>query len=909
MKKRVSSMRLQSSHGFSKVSMVNFTCLRPSGYAPLAMHLLLVALCYFICLQLNRLFFSFLAPGKVYSVVLGYPLFRDFDINHLFNFYYAELVGVPLATWVLYVQLGSLLGWRPSPTRVGRGQGVQSLAVLGDAARLAAVGFFFSRLFPASPLGFWKAALLAAGTYSVGVAAAAWVLGRFTHRSVADWRATLNLLAVPFTVFGLAQLSSRSSAILDGKVVAIDWFPAAAVGFVFWVLWMVCVTRLFEDRRPVTGTRLREREKQALLAVLAPLFLFLPQVAGQPIVADLFHLGEATVPPTLLLQGKVPWRDFLFVHGLMEDALRSIPGMLNWGGIWGGHAGQTIWLFPLGMASLGLLYQRLLGANTAAVLIVLLFVLAPLKQVGFALHQRFLLEPLTLFACVQFYSKPSARRAAFFAFLTVCGLFTTGETFFFALAYAATTVLADIQSRKSGTPLLFCFRRTLLYGFLSFAFIGVGFGILAYFGALSPFLDFHLNTASGHRFSGGLPMPALEATFFLLNILAVAVAVLYGLGCWRRGQRLTPEELTMGAVAIFAIFYYQKFLSRADLPHFMIYWVPVTPLVYFILGRFLTAADDWLPRRFRVWFAHPISVVLLLLLLGMRSHEITEALQVVESQPVLETNPIDPKLGPFKLGAGIADSAHSLRSYFKARSYEGPVFDFSNEPLLFHYLLGMPIATRFPYVSLAIHPYLQTQLVNELAEARPRFVVYGKGPHGAWDGVHNMVRHYQVSRHLLDNYVPVAWVAEHLLLERADTGAKQLPGSTWEALSPCEWGSILANWSTPYTEAPASPAVKVSQVKGQWRSEIAVPNQLRGKGATLELFVESADEGRVDVQTPGGWIGWKMHAGKQRRYRVPLGSCPQWHALNSSLVLQHPAELKIVGTRWIAEPVKGFSAP
>lgn len=892
--------------------MVNFTCLAARAYAPLGMHLLLVALCYFICLQLNRLIFSFLLPGKVYSVVIGAPLFRDFDINHLFNFYYAELLWVPIATWVLYVQLGSLLGWRPSAPRP-QAEDPRVTTVWADAARLFGVGFFLARFFPVAQQGFWKTGFLVAGTYAVAVALGAWGLARVTRRTAADWRATLNLLALPFTVLGLASLSGRTSAVLDGKEFAVPWLPPGAAALAFWIVWMVCVTRLFENRQPVRGTRLRDREKGVLLAVLAPLFLFLPVVAGQPWVADLFHLGEATVPPTLLLRGAVPWRDFLFVHGMMEDALRALPGMLHWGGIWGANAGQSLWLLPLGMATLGLLFQRLLRGNTAALLIVLVLVVAPLKQVGFALHQRFLLVPLTLLACILFYSKPNARRAALFGLLAVAGLFTTGETFFFALAYAATTVLADLQERRPGTSLLFCLRRTLLFGAFSLGFIGLGFAVLAHFGALGPFLDFHLNTASGHRFSGGLPIPALEATFFLLNLLTVATAILYGLGCWRRGQKLTPEELAMGAVAIFAVFYYQKFLSRADLPHFMIYWVPVTPLLYYILGRTLTAWDARLPQRLRVWIAHPISMAILLALLGARWQDVTAALGAVHARPELTTNVIDPKLGPFKAGEGIPASVRSVRSYFQSRSFDGPIFDFANQPLLFHYLLDLPPATRFPYVSLAIHPHLQTQLVGELAKARPRFVVYAKGPHnpmqGSWDDVHNMVRHYQVSRYILDNYVPVAWVAEHLLLERADTGAKPLPGSTYSSLSPCEWGSILANWSEPYTELPASPPVKASLVDGKQRIEVAVPSDLRGKGATLELFVDSAEEGRVAVQTPGGWIGWKMQTGTQRRYRVPLGSCPQWHALEGNFVMEHTGALRVVGTRWIAEPVKAFSAP
>jgi hypothetical protein len=866
------------------------------------LHLLLVALCYFICLQINRLIFSYSRAHAVKTVVLGAPIFRNFDINQVFQFYYCELVAVPLAAWVLYVQLGSLLGWKASaPQTAPVDPGNPS--VLGDAGRLAVVGAFLSRFFPPVEGHFWAGVVVCAGTYAVAVAALSWVLGRCTRRSARDWRATLNVLALPFTVLALASLSARASAVLDGQVVAVPWLPVGLGAFAFWVLWMVCVCALWSKRLPLVGSALRAREKSLLLSVGCSLFLFLPTVAGAPIVADLFHLGESIVPPTILLNGGVPWRDFLFVHGLMEDVVRALPGMLHWGGIWGASNGQTVWLLPVGMATLGLLYQRLIRGNTAALLLVLLLVLAPLKQVGFALHQRFLLVPLTLFACVSFYTRPSIWRAAVFACLSVLALFTTAETFFFALAFAATTIIADIQAKQM--------RRTLLYGGFSIAFVLIGFGILASQGALGAFLDFHLNTASGHRFSGGLPIPALEATFFLLNLLCVAAAILYGLACWRRKQALTPEELAVGAVAIFAIVYYQKFLSRADVPHFMIYWVPVTPLLYYCLARVLNTLDAAYPAAIRRRVSHPLSIALLLVVLGLRWPQITGALSTVDARPVLQTNDIDPELGPFQSGPGIRESTEEVRAFFASRKYDGPLFDFANQPLLFHYLLGLPPATRFPYVSLAIHPYLQTQLVRELEAARPRFAIYAKGPHnpmlGSWDDVHNMVRHYQVSRQVLDNYVPVAWVAEHLVMERSDLAKTHLPGSTYRSLSPCEWGSILANWSEPYTTPPPGAAVRTTQASGGWRTEIDIPQNLRGRGATLDLFVDESQPGRVTIQTPGGGIGWKMHEAKKRRYRMLLGSCPQWHSVDSpTFVLQHASPMRVESVRWIAEPVKGF---
>src|SRR5207249_8763896 len=93
-------------------------------------------------------------------------------------------------------------------------------------------------------------------------------------------------------------------------------------------------------------------------------------------------------------------------------------------------------------------------------------------------------------------------------------------------------------------------------------------------------------------------------------------------------------------------------------------------------------------------------------------------------------------------------------------AYLGPgdtIFDFSNSPALFHYFLELKPATRYYDVSMAIPRRTQTDLVDELAQRRPKLVVFTSSGFGlpAWDGISNQVRHYAVSEYLLRNYRPV----------------------------------------------------------------------------------------------------------------------------------------------------------
>lgn len=852
-------------------------------------HLGFIALSYFICLQINRLVFSYWPEQLVDAPLIGYPLFYGFDINRLFLFHYSELICVPLMAWVLCHQLMPLLGLsRPKQIPL---KPLPSLP-WADSLRLACVGFFLGRFFVPLQGSTWTACLVAAFIYPTCIWGASRFLSQRTSRSFAWWKSALNLFTIPFCVVALYKVSSQSHVVLDGALLPTPWLSGWLALGLFLALAGLCVSRLFENGKLVEESRLQGRELAVLIAVLSPLALFLPTPAAQPLVRDLFHTGESVVPATLLLNGWVPWRDFLFVHGLGEDVLQNVPGMVRWGGLWGGQNGLTLWIWPLAMASLGLFYQRFLRENLAALCLVLLMLVAPLKQIGPPLQIRFLLVPLTLFLSVRFFARPTFQRALAFAALTVLGLFSTGETFFFALGYGAMVVIADIQAGE--------FRRTLSYGGLSVGFILLGFGILSYFGALTPFLDFHFKTASGHRYTGGFPVQSLEATYYLLNLVSVASALAYGLNCWKWKKKLTPEELTAGALTLFAFFYYQKFLSRPDQSHFLIYWIPVQALFFYILTRALTWAD-------RYW-RRPISFALLCILLMCRWPYLAEAYDKLQARPALSTNAFDTTLGPFDFQAGVQERAEALRVFFEQKNYDGPVFDFSNQPLVTHYLLGLPPATRFPYVSLAIHPRLQEEVVRDLARSRPRFVVYAKKrsmeEQGAWDAIHNQVRHYRVTQYLLENYRPVAWVGATLILERADIAQNAMPWK--EAARPlahCNWENVLALRAKAYEKVTdQTPSLSKFEPSGL-STEIPFAIPATSRSHDLEIYFESLNDDNVVIETPAGSIEWKTKAGKKRVYLVPVGSCPQWYALTSGqITLRHSHPLQVDKVQWGAVP-------
>ena len=104
--------------------------------------------------------------------------------------------------------------------------------------------------------------------------------------------------------------------------------------------------------------------------------------------------------------------------------------------------------------------------------------------------------------------------------------------------------------------------------------------------------------------------------------------------------------------------------------------------------------------------------------------------------------------------ATYTDLGIVLKAYLRPGDW---VFDFSNEPGLYYYLLGQDPRTRYYHVSMAIPEAGQQDLIGQLERDQPKLVVLTNSRFGLpeWDGIPNEVRHYDVSQYVLDHYTPL----------------------------------------------------------------------------------------------------------------------------------------------------------
>ncbi|HEX6507623.1 MAG TPA: hypothetical protein VF221_08335, partial [Chloroflexota bacterium] len=228
------------------------------------------------------------------------------------------------------------------------------------------------------------------------------------------------------------------------------------------------------------------------------------------------------------------------------------------------------------------------------------------------------------------------------------------------------------------------------------------------------------------------------------------------------------------------------------------------------------------------------------------------------------SEPVIPRLG-YASGLDLGtyrDLQRILGKYLRPGDW---VFDFSNEPALYYYLLGYQPHTRYYHISMAIPEVAQKDVIAQLERDPPRLIVFDNALLGipAWDYVENMVRHYDVSQYILDHYRPLLSTHTQLLLApvSSDLSAAQasaLPLSEpvvtddlYFSASPCDWGyapNFLAI-SPPAHQASVAPVSLQIGNRAATRSSMgwAVDQQAR---LPVRQVVAVVDGRVVETTTP-----------------------------------------------------------
>jgi hypothetical protein len=754
--------------------------------------------------------------------VLGYPIHANFNVNRYVWVYALWAVFFPVVALGIDLALSRLTrgrlpqaDWESTRRAPETGNHAASTGPAVGGFRTAFVGAvlgveaaIFANL---EGLGFVLVMLVAVLLYAGVAFTVAAYTAPMRAGSLSFWErlATVNLFAAPLTVFGLYGASEATQMrVLDsGNVYEYRWFPlwlavVVTAGLLALVVW---------SARAASGSRRRVLERRSLLLVAAPvlLFLVLARLPGEIGPLDTFHEGELMAAADLTADGAVPWRDLLFVHGFLADVVAPLIGFSTFeNSRWGHYAGALMIVAPVYFISQYFLFAYLFRRN---VLFLLGTQLAVVLGLIADVHVRFVLMPVALLLLAAVLRKPSWARAAGLAGVLLLQAVLSPETTVAIPALLAAIGLFELYSYDRTSPLLVNFRRTgrtVASGALALAALFVVFAALR---ILDDFIFFYRTFLSDHVLTGGIPVSWVDTRFRVAAIAPVAVVIgtiWFFAAAWRTRRSPVIDDWVMAGLALTVLLYYPKFLARPDFPHLNQVFAVAVPLLAYALYRALSLLEER-PMRLGASRAVPrlwATAVALVVVAVLSPTPLTDAARAIPGRVSSQAHfdPVPPRLGflsPFATSLeGIRDIRRLLGAYLGPEDH---VFDFSNNPLLFYYLLDHRTPSRYFHVSMAIREHTQSDLILQLERRRPSLIVFSSGQAWglpAWDGISNQVRHYKVSEYILDHYQPLFSSHNFLFMARKGEGARAqrnfhaalyeqpITEGLYLRTLPCDWG-------------------------------------------------------------------------------------------------------------------------
>lgn len=517
--------------------------------------------------------------------------------------------------------------------------------------------------------------------------------------------------------------------------------------------------------RPLAPQKARSLAAWVILPALIYLFSFVSTAQLSQWI-DLFHRGESIGPASDYLRGKVPFRDALALHGMMED------GQLD------------AWLMQLFGRSLDVAVMRsvVIGAFLGVAIFYLgmaVFRSIPLALVCVAVGSWTTAENNRTFfqvAAVALFWTALQRGSRLAAFCS--GLFA-GVAIFFSYeiglytivgAFGSAIVIALMARRVpwDGMPPVRAatfFALGTLGGALPFAIF------LGFHGALDDFFVTSFITIPGLIDAvWSLPFPDIVSTFrSTLNLHSLADFIL-----WEKFH-LIVSPMTIGAAAVYCL---HRFLRRR---------VETIDFALAVLTVFATVAQrtafgraSFRHQYFSAFLIGPIIVLLIVLLVrrlavtwreggeGTRAFIASLGLMAVPVVAVLFWIPdlVNARLHDFiryygrvqhvdrdpraeEVSWRIKDVSEVVQKLTKRNE---PIFDFSNQPA-FYFFADRPNPTRFYQVPIFSPKELQAETIRALEKSRPK-VILRRSPElfDQFDGVTNELRAQAVAAYIDDAY-------------------------------------------------------------------------------------------------------------------------------------------------------------
>jgi hypothetical protein len=622
---------------------------------------------------------------------------------------------------------------------------------------------------------------------------------------------SLILLAVPVSLYIISGLTGWTET--SGQLTHLIWFSKEILIVV--ELAVLCfIFRLWQQ-----NASLHFAKDQAISYMVIPALIFLITtcVHGTFTIVDMFHSGESLVTLTLGLKGALPWRDFLFVHGVWQDFLKSFVGTIFWEhSLRAGLETHGLLVSPLYWISLYVLFLKLFRDSYLKALVGLVICYAIVPD-----PFRFPLYPFVLLSLYQAFASSRKIWFVLFSLIATVEIFISPEFGVIAFGLGCAIIAKDLLEYRNE---VLKFQRILVCALSTLAIAAVILAVFYYFGLLDGFLVSILHFSRGHLLTGGVPIQHVNN---LVWVAAVPVLFIVGVAYLMISkmalkQRVTPFIYLLFGLAIGVAIYFLKYIGRPD-GHIYHTIAVAVPGIALLMVYSLDFGISHIPRKHVVNARRIVYVLILWLLMqfGIPGFASTNWIAQIQSNFVNLKHRLNPTSStvegevwfPGVALPGIETKAKKLREYFAHRlQSDDTVFDFSDSPALFYSVLQLNPASRFIHTSMAIRPETQQLLIADLEKNRPKYVIYqSPGGLNGWDGIPNEVRHYMVAAYINRHYFFDQELEGALIFRRTDINATDLEGDVYNqgltippGLAECRLGYI-PNFFIPGLQVTFSP--------------------------------------------------------------------------------------------------------
>jgi hypothetical protein len=640
-----------------------------------------------------------------------------------------------------------------------------------------------------------------------------------------DFGSTLSLfnsLGAVACVLGLYAVSraTQVSVITAHVVRKVPWLPGW-MAVVLVASGLVGLALFLRHNRTAERIWTAERWMILIVAVPAAFIVLHAHVPGELDVYSSFEDGQLLVGAQQLLHGAFPWRDIILTHGIFGDSLVYMPGLAFFEvSRWGGSAGYYLLVEPIyWLVIYGLVLYLTRARWTYGLLFLTIVVLDTSFLNGFLseVSARFLPLPLVLGAFVFLLRRPTWPRAAAFTGSLLALVVVTPETLIFVAAFVGVLVVFELYTRDTAQPIgLATFPRLIRCTASAATWTFVLVAWLAMNNALDGFIFYFKTFVPAHILEGS-PIESTNQLFFKAGMyVPVSLALLYLAAMvtamfTRHRPRL--EDWIASVLAVGVALYYAKFLGRPDDGHLRQFLAFTTPFLVYVAYRVVDSARSWLAdRRWRspLSAAFGTYAVAGALVIGLLAPSVGDLVDAAQNAPAhfratAQSAPTVPRVGYSVPGVVAPNEFADLRTLVGVLGgRRARVWDFSNSPADIYFFAQFKLLTRYYHVSPAIEPATQRDVVSELKQANPDVVVYNSATGlTAWDGLPNMVRHYDVSAWILRNYRPAVVYAGFLLFVRKSNPISSAALSSLQlsapidlsdlysgSVGPCDWGYV-----------------------------------------------------------------------------------------------------------------------